>query len=122
MTASGEALGEALADADGEGDGLGATPPYTGGGNARTGSPFSAAVMKRFHVRAGKVPPVTSPTPAKLRSGRSGRSENSATAVASCGVYPTNQAAVLRDVVPVLPAAGRPGNCAARPVPAVTTC
>ena len=45
------------------------------------------------------------------------------TAVASCGVNPTNQALALLPVVPVLPALGRPSaSCARTPVPPKTTC
>src|SRR3954471_14731468 len=44
------------------------------------------------------------------------------TAVDSCGVNPQNQAFLFSDVVPVLPAAGRPSSCARVPVPAFTTC
>ena len=42
------------------------------------------------------------------------------TAVASCGVKPSNQADTLPVVVPVLPAAGRP-KFAPAPVPLCTT-
>src|SRR3954468_5346361 len=44
------------------------------------------------------------------------------TAVDSCGVNPQNQAFLFSDVVPVLPAAGRPSSCARVPVPLFTTC
>ena len=44
------------------------------------------------------------------------------TAADSCGVNPQNHALVFFDVVPVLPAAGRPSSCALVPVPFFTTC
>src|SRR5438067_12942333 len=43
------------------------------------------------------------------------------TAVASCGVKPQNHAFVLFEVVPVLPAVGRPDSWALVPVPPWTT-
>ncbi len=44
------------------------------------------------------------------------------TAVASCGVYPSNQAALLSVVVPVLPATGRPRFAAYVAVPSLIGC
>jgi hypothetical protein len=38
-------------------------PPNTGGGNCCTGVPASAASMNFFQIRAGRVPPLTCPTP-----------------------------------------------------------
>src|SRR5690606_12153400 len=46
---------------------------------------------------------------------------NRPTAVDTCGVNPTNQASLLSLLVPVLPATGRPGSAALRPVPDLTT-
>jgi hypothetical protein len=43
------------------------------------------------------------------------------TEVDSCGVKPEKKALVLSWALPVLPATGRPGSAAARPVPPVTT-
>ena len=76
-----------------------------------TSVPSRAPAMKAVQICAGYDPPVTAfipPVPAKLTGCPSGPSLTNITAVANCGVYPTNQAERLSLVVPVLPAAGRP--------------
>ena len=84
----------------------------------------SAAFINAVHICAGKDPPVTvssPPTPDMEIGFPFASSFAISTAAASCGVYPTNQALLLSSVVPVLPAAGRPSACAAKPDPFVTT-
>ncbi|CAB4930702.1 unannotated protein [freshwater metagenome] len=67
--------------------------------------------MAAVQILAGNEPPVTvssPPVPESEIGCPSGPSFTIMTAVANCGVYPTNQAERLSLVVPVLPAAGRP--------------
>jgi hypothetical protein len=60
-----------------------------------TGTSFSAAAMKSCQLRAGIVPPKTRPTPLMFVRGLLWLSEYPIhTAVASVGVYPSNQALV----------------------------
>ena len=87
-------------------------PAKTGEGNAWLGVPARAASMNRFQIRAGRVPPVTAEMPSTevrvdLSLGDFG-SYPIQTAAARLGVYPTNQASLPSEVVPVLPAATRP--------------
>ncbi len=85
----------------------------------------SASAVNRPQIRAGTPPPLTRGSPSAPYSDRcapeSGSCPIRATTVASSGVYPANQAARSSSAVPVLPAAGRPADCAAVPVPLVTT-
>lgn len=80
--------------------------------------------MYAVQIRAGNDPPVTldmPPVPDSDIELPALSDRAIMTAVASCGVYPTNQAERLLSVVPVLPAAGRPSPRAAKPVPSLTT-
>src|SRR5690606_3045483 len=75
-----------------------------------------------FHTGPGRHPPHASLTysPLKVRPSRlscGASTSATATAVASCGVYPANQTDTALSVVPVLPAAIRPSSsCILLPV------
>ena len=98
--------------------------PFGGSGNSATSVFFNAPFMKPVQMAAGKLPPVTVSRPPVPESDTGIPflfSFVKKTAVANCGVKPTNQALLFMSVVPVFPAAGRPRSRAAAPVPRETT-
>ena len=86
-----------------------------------TGSPLSAPFINCVQIRAGNVPPVTEVRPPIPLSDSEADSLKKATDAANCGVYALNHAEAFDCEVPVLPAAGRPSESAAAPVPPLTT-
>ena len=100
----------------------GSSPPiFAGAGKLMTGSSLRAPFINAVQILAGKVPPVTDVRPPIPFSDYDALSRKSATDAASCGVYALNQADAFDCDVPVLPAAGRPSERAAPPVPPLTT-
>ena len=98
--------------------------PFGGSGNSATSVFFKAPFMKPVQMDAGKLPPVTVSRP-PVPDSDTGMpflfSFVMNTAVANCGVKPTNQALLFISVVPVFPAEGRPRSRAVAPVPRETT-
>jgi hypothetical protein len=95
-------------------------PMCAGAGNGSAGLPASAAVIICCQVSAGRPAPYTSP-PWSVTI-LCGLLLPYQTAVDSCGVKPMNHASVFPELlvaplVPVLPAAGRPGNARPHAVP-----
>lgn len=89
--AGGGAAGTGETEGDGDGLGFG----HTGGaGNRSTRIPDVALAMKSCQIKAGIEPPNTSANPSTPCIGTFPRGCPTHTHVASCGVYPQNQAFV----------------------------
>lgn len=116
--------GEGLGDGEAEREYLRSHCRQTGGvvglGKSLMGRPAWAAFMKVAQMMVLHSPPQAT-RPWMRPIGVFSFAYPIHTAVASCGVYPQNQASAWLSVVPVLPAAGRPMKPLGYAVPPVMT-